>query len=278
MNNNNKFKLLFNILFIFSVFTKSYANDFGSIYFSKSFLIQNKTPSIVANKTSFLNTVTGEKVPETDARWFDDRPKQSSGNRTEVGIKNLNSGISISFRDQTIQGSHLGAASKYSCFIFFCAWIDASVVSGLNKNDQIDYRINFQQLWINKSVNANFFDFGFKGGINRISMSFDISGASNHVALEGRLPLPFVGTSIKYQLTDKIDLIYDIHYSKVSKNGASLKFIDSELEFSFKISDSLKLSIGENRLNLNLKKQSTTSYAELEIPQRSPYLKVTLTY
>lgn len=276
--NNNKFKLLFNVLFIFSVYTKSYANDFGSIYFSKSFLIQNKTPSIVANKISFQNTVTGEKVPETDARWFDDRPKQSSGNRTEVGIKNLNSGISISFRDQTIQGSHLGAASKYSCFIFFCAWIDASVVSGLNKNDQIDYRINFQQLWINKSVNANYFDFGFKGGINRISMSFDISGASNHVALEGRLPLPFVGTSIKYQITDKIDLIYDIHYSKVSKNGASLKFIDSELEFSYKISDSLKLSIGENRLNLNLKKQSTTSYAELEIPQRSPYLKVTLTY
>lgn len=276
--NNNNFKLLFNVLFFFSAYIKSYANDFGSIYFSKSFLIQNSTPSIVANKISFLNTVTGEKVPELDVKWFDDRPKQSSGNRTEVGIKNLNSGISISFRDQTILGSHLGAASKYSCFIFFCAWIDASVVSGLNKNDQIDYRINFQQFWINKSVNKNEFDFTFKAGVNRVSTSFDIRGASNHIALEGRLPIPFIGTNIKYQLAEKIDLIYDIHYSKLSKNGASLKFIDSELEFAYRITDSFKLSIGENRLNLNLKKQSTTSYAELEIPQRSPYFKITLQY
>jgi len=267
---NLNIKYIYFLVFIYSIIINVYAetekDDSYKFYISKTFSNQNSTPSITVDKTSALT------------KWFDDHPSQASGIRTEIGVENIKSGYTFSFRDQTINGSHLGAASKYSCFLFFCAWVDDSIVSGLNKSDEIDYRINMQQVWAKKAFDLKFLEVGLLGGINNIKMHLDISGASNHFILEGRVPLPFVGVSAKYQLTNKVALIYGLHYSKVSKDDTSLKFMDSELELTYQIMDSLLIAIGESQLIFNLKKQTDSSNLQLYIPQRTPYLKISLIF
>ena len=263
-------KYIYFLVFIYSIVINVYADtekdDSYKFYISKIFSNQNSTPSITVDKTSALT------------KWFDDHPSQASGIRTEIGVESIKSGYTFSFRDQTINGSHLGAASKYSCFLFFCAWVDYSIVSGLSKSDQIDYRIGMQQVWAKKAFDLKYLELGLLGGINNIKMSLDISGASSHFVLEGSAPLPFIGGSAKYPLTDKLALHYDLHYSKVSKAGTSLKFMDSELELTYQIMDSLLIAIGENQLIFNLKKQTSSSNLLLNVPQRSPYLKISLIY
>ena len=235
-------------------------------YISKTLSNQNSAPSISVEKAS------------PAVKWFDDFPSQSSGARTEIGVINKESGYTFSFRDQTIQGKHLGAASKYSCFLFFCAWIDGSIVSGLNKSDEIDYSINMQQIWVKKTYDVKALDLSWIVGINNIKAEVDITGASNHLLMQGSTPIPFVGTNMNLQLAKKIELIYDLHYSKISRSGTSMLFMDTELELAYQLVDFLKLSIGENRLIFNVKKKSDSAIAELNIPQRTPYLKISLIY
>jgi len=217
-----------------------------------------------------------KEIPAT--KWFDDFPSQTSGTRTEVGLINKDSGYSFSFRDQTIRGRHLGEASRYSCFSVFCFWITDSIVSGLNKNSTIDYSINLQQIWVKKAFEFKYLEIGLLGGINNIKMNIDVSNSSNHSVMEGSLPLPFIGAKAKYPITEKLGLVYELHYSKLIKNGASLEYEDSELELTYQMMDFLIIAIGENKLKLNFKKQTKASNSSLNIPQHTPYLKISFLY
>lgn len=254
------------LVLVFHAYADEVVEKKYSFYLSRTLLNSSSTPSFSLEKFN------------PAVKWFDDNPSQTSGTRTEIGVTNKESGYTFAVRDQTIQGKHLGAASKYSCFLFFCAWIDSSIVSGLNKSDEIDYRLKMQQYWVKKNYLTKTLDLSWIAGINNIQADVDITGAGNHFAMQGSTPIPFIGPNINYVFQKNFQLSYELHYSKLSKSGTSLLFMDSELEFAYQLLDFLKVSVGENRLTLNVKKKNLSSISELNIPQHTPYIKVSLIY
>jgi len=263
--------ILHTICIIFILISRcAYASDLESqyyqIYISKSFINEYSTPSISASDST------------SSAKWFDDYPSLSVGNKTEVGIINGSSDISFALRHQSVRGSHSGSTSKYTCFGVFCSWVDYSLIGNLESNDSIVYDIQFLQLWGAKTFKISALEISPLVGVNLIDANFDIAGAGNFYNLKETVPLPFIGFNIKYLLSKDIDLIYDMHFSEVDLQKIYLSFIDSEFEIRYNISKFWKIGVGSSRLFVNLKTFNGVLNSELNIPQHASFAKITFLY
>ena len=247
-----------------------YASDIEQnkyqIYIAKSFIDEYSNPSISASKSS------------VSARWFDDYPSLTIGNKTEVGIINNLTDFSFLLRHQSIRGNHIGSASTYTCFGVFCSWVDYSLIGDLGFNDSIFYDIQFLQVWSARTFKLNSLELSPLAGLNLIDSNFIISGAGNRYNLAETLPLPFIGYNIKYAISKEIELIYDMHFSEIDLPNVYLKIIDSEFEFRYNISKFWKIGIGTSKLFVNLRWANEALNSELTIPQHSSFVKIIFFY
>ncbi len=234
-------------------------------YLSESILMKGDSPKLNFEKNSNL-------------KWFEEKTSLNSDNRTELGIKNLTTGYIFSYRNHSFQSIHIGRGAKFECFLVFCAWIDTSIISGIDKSEKIDYKINMQQIWIEKLFGNSDLYVGLIAGINVINVDLNVSSTFQNYQRNETVPIPFIGLSSKYKLGDKFHAALNIHHFQAQKNNTKFSFHDSEIELSFDITKYLKASIGNNIVYLNLSKYSKNLSADIYIPQNSPYLKITFTY
>jgi hypothetical protein len=267
----NKFKI-FLIIYYFQFFFSQliYANTLETnsfqLYFSKSFLYSESTPSIVANN------------PTNSIKWFDEYPTLTITEKNELGIIYNLTGYTFSLRDQSINGTHLGNTAKYTCLGFFCSWVDYSLISNLESNDSIIYDIQFTQLFARKKFSNNLIQFSPLAGINFINYDLIISNSNSKINNTSLLPLPFVGYNFKIFPSDNFEIIYDVHFSKLNYKNMSLKFIDNELELRYKLSKYFQFGIGINKLFLNFNHTSDTITSNLKIPHNAAFMKLLILY
>ena len=265
----NHIKLLFDVASLL-VCSCIYASDIEQgeyqIYIAKSFTNENSKPSISANNSS------------VSVKWFDDYPSLTVGNKTEVGVINNLTDLSFASRHQSIRGNHLGSASKYICFGFFCSWVDDSLFGNLGSNDSIFYDIQFLQVWSTKTFKINALELSPVAGFNLIDSNFIISGIGNRYTLSETFPLPFIGYNIKYAISKEIELIYDMHFSEIDIQNTYLKFIDSEFELRYSMSKFWKIGIGTSKLFINLRLANGALNSELTIPQHASFFKIIFFY
>ena len=258
--------LIFQLFFSHFIYANTSESDPLQIYFSKSFLSSKSTPSIVAGNSS--NTI----------KWFDDYPSMSVDQRNELGLINNSSGYSFSLREQTIHGSHLGTAAKYTCLGFFCSWVDYSLIGNLDSNDSITYDIQFIQFSGKRAFKTEVIEFSPLIGFNFINYDLIVSNSSNKVNNSGLLPLPFVGFNIKLLLPKKFEIIYDIHFFSLDYNNTHLKFLDSEFELRYKLSKFFQIGVGNNKLFFNFQYLSDSITKNLIIPINSKFIKIIFLY
>ncbi len=239
--------------------------DSRELYISESISRDGGAPKLNFEKNSNL-------------KWFEESSTLFSGGRSEVGVRNLVSGYTLSYRNQSLHGIHNGRGAKFECFLAFCAWIDSSIVSGLEKNEKVNYRIDMQQLWIEKVFENLDYSVGLIAGVNVISVDLNISSAAKNYRQSGEVPVPFLGVSSKYKLKDKLYLMFNIHHFEAQKNSLKFEFHDSELELYFDFTKYIKASIGNSIIYLNLKNKTKNVDSEIYVPQNSPYIKFTFVY
>ncbi len=254
-------------LFFFFINVGAYGGnlDDREFYISQSILFSEGTPKLNFEKDSNL-------------KWFEDSASLISSGRTEVEVKNIVQGYTLSYRNQNLHGVHDGRGAKFECFLGFCAWVDTSIISGLDKSEKIDYKINMQQIWIEKIFENQNPSFGLIAGINIIGVDLNVSSTLQNYHRSETVPVPFLGVSSKYKIRDKLYVAINIHHFEAQKNNVRFAFHDSEIELSLEITKYLRASIGNNIVYLNLQNNTQNLNAEIYVPQKSPYLKLTLAY
>ncbi len=253
--------------FVFLITLEAHGKDLDhrQYYISKSILLNEDSPKLNFEKDSNL-------------KWFEDSASLISSGRTELGVKNIVPGYTLSYRNQNLDGIHNGRGAKFECFLGFCAWVDTSIISGLDKSEKIDYKINMQQIWIEKTFENQNPSFGLIAGINVIGVDLNVSSTLQNYHRSETVPVPFLGVSSKYKIRDKLNVAINIHHFEAQKNNVRFVFHDSEIELSFDITKYLRASIGNNIVYLNLQNNTQNLNAEIYVPQKSPYLKLTLAY
>jgi hypothetical protein len=239
--------------------------DIRELYISESISRSGGTPKLNFEKNSNL-------------KWFEESATLLSGGRSEIGVRNLVSGYTLSYRNQSLHGTHNGRGAKFECLLAFCAWIDSSIVSGLEKSERIYYRINMQQLWIEKVFENVNYSVGLIAGINVIGIDFNISSSMQSYRRSDEVPVPFLGLSSKYKLKDDLYLALNIHHFEAQKNNLKFEFHDSEIEFNFNLAKHIKLSVGNNIVYLNIRNKTKETNSEIYVPKNSPYIKITFIY
>ncbi len=234
-------------------------------YISESILLNEGTPRLNFEKNSKLN-------------WFEDVSTLTSRRRSELGVKNLVPGYTLAYRDQTLHGVHDGRGATFSCILAFCSWIDTSIIDELDRSDKVDYKINSQQLWLEKPFENSDYSLGLIAGINIVDVKLNISNASQRYFRENTFPVPFLGVSAKRKFRDRFYIAYNIHYFEAKKDDLKFSFHDSEIEMGFDIAKNLRAAIGNNFVYFYLQKRNPNLSAEILSPQSSPYLKITLIY
>ena len=254
-------------LFFFTINVGAYGGDLDDkeFYISQSILFSEGTPKLNFEK-------------ESNLKWFEDSASLISSGRTEVGVKNIVQGYTLSYRNQNLDGVHNGRGAKFECFLGFCAWVDTSIISGLDKSEKIDYKINMQQIWIEKIFTNSDSYIGLIAGINVIAVDLNVSSTLQNYHRSETVSIPFLGVSSKYKLRDKLYVAINIHHFEAQKNNVRFAFHDSEIELSFDITKYLRASIGNNIVYLNLSNYSQNLNAEIYVPQKSQYLKLTFAY
>jgi hypothetical protein len=258
---------LYLFFFVFLITLEAHGKDLDhrEFYISKSILLNEDSPKLNFEKDSNL-------------KWFEDSASLISSGRTELGVKNIVPSYTLSYRNQNLHGIHNGRGAKFECFLGFCAWVDTSIISGLDKSERIDYKINMQQIWIEKIFGNSNSSIGLITGINVIAIDLNISSTLKNYHRSETVPVPFLGVSSKYQLRDKLYVAINMHHFEAQKNNVRFAFHDSEIELIFDITKYLRASIGNNIVYLNLSKYSKDLNAEINVPQSRPYLKFTLNY
>jgi hypothetical protein len=256
----------FHLFFCKLVFANTPETESFQIYFSKLVLYSGSTPTIVASN------------PTNSIKWFDDFPSILITEKNELGIANNTTGYTFSLRDQSIHGSHLGNTAKYTCLGFFCSWVDYSLISNLDTNDSIIYNIQLTQLFARKKFNNNPIEFSPLIGINFINYDLIISNSKSKVGNKSLFPMPFIGYNFKVLPSEMLEIIYDVHFSKLNFKNTSMEFVDTELEVRYKPSKYFQFGIGINNLFLNFKHSSDTITSNIKIPLDSKFVKLLFLY
>jgi hypothetical protein len=254
-------------IFLFFVNAEAFGGGLESreFYISESILIGEGTPKLQFEKGSNL-------------RWFEEKTSLISDGRTEVGIKNLVPSYTLAYRNQNLNGIHNGRGAKFECFLGFCSWVDTSIISGMDKSEQINYRINLQQIWVEKLFDTSISSFGLVAGVNVIGVDLNISSSFQSYHRSETVPVPFFGLSSKYKVRDKLHILFTAHHFEAQKNNKKFAFHDSEIELNLQITKFLRASIGNSLVYINLQNKAQELNAEINVPQVNQYVKFTFVY
>jgi hypothetical protein len=242
------------------------ADDRFTFYFSVAHNLSADTP-----KLSVEDNLSRSK-------WFDDNPSIKSVGKIEIGVENRSAGYTVGLRVRTLSGNHSGSIAKYECLLAFCGWVDGVAVVGDGVADQVTYQVRSRQLWIKKSFEFSDLALGLIGGVNHLKVDSDIRGALGSQELTGEAPLPFIGTDVRFRINENTYLMYNLHYLNWSRDNDKVKFVDAELELAYRLTKHLQIAVGNNHLTVHLRKQSGSGTAELLVPQRTPYVRISLIY
>ena len=232
--------------------------------------------SISANPHSLQPRLSAERT-DTQVKWFDDNPSGKSHTEWEIGAF-LPYGYALFLRHKSIEGKHVGEASKYQCFMFFCSWIGSSIVSSLSTSDQVSYTIDSNQIWLQKAPLNIVPNLAFRLGVNVIDAELNVSGAGSQQTEKGLVPLPFAGLSYKRDLPWNLSLWADYNYMKYQNKKAGVIFVDTMFGIKKQLSRNLSISVGQKRFLLDTWYQKESVSATWKIPQNTPFLMLTVQY
>jgi hypothetical protein len=235
------------------------------LYVSESFLKVAGTPKLNFEKNSNL-------------KWFEKNTALISSGRTEISLKNFIESYTLAYRNQNLNGIHNGRGAKFECLSGFCSWVDTSIISGIDKSEQINYRINLHQIWVEKAFENSNYSIGLIAGINVIDIDLNVSNSFQNYHRSQTVPIPFFGASTKYKLNEKLYLVLNIHHFEAQKNNLNFAFNDSEIELNLDLTKYLRVSIGNNIAYLNFQNKTQNSNTQIYVPQNSSYIKFTFIY
>lgn len=258
-------KFLFTLVLLLTIQLNADSANAEYFYVSISGLKDHPEPVITAERT------------DNRTRWFDDQPRAKSKYDAEFGLF-FPRDYQLILRYKQIEGTHLGAASRYQCFFKFCAWISSSIVSGLASNDQIDYRLRSGEIWVQKAPFDSLPQLGFRAGVNVIHAQVTFAGSGIERTEQGIVPLPFIGYEFKQRIFDNLRLEFDGNYSKINLTHTGVTFRDASAGVILNFTKQTELSVGIKKFSLDSWYQKDSVTSSWTIPQTTPYLKLTFRY
>jgi len=266
-----KFSIKFLCAFLFAVFycplnATPLESSASNYYISVELDTNNSLPSIYAQKS------------DTQAKWFDDFPSKNNPKVYEFGGKLPWWDMTLDYRNRNIQGLHKGATSKRVKIGLFYAWVDGSIISGLNSNDKVEYSLNFHELALGKQLETTRFFVTPKLGVNLIDAKLTLSGAGNNEQQSGILPIPFIGFVLGGKITDQLKVELDTRYTKITSRDTAATFKETLIAVTYDVNKYLTVSTGSSDFLFQLDYSKSSTSTVFKVPQSSPFVRLALRF
>ncbi len=223
------------------------------------------------------NPVLTAERSDNKVRWFENTPRAHSKQEIDFGAY-LPKDFLLVLRYKETDGTHLGEASSYRCFLFFCSWISGSILSGLPSNDLVSYRIKSGQIWFEKAPFDAFPGFRLRGGANVVSAKLSVAGTGLEQSESGIVPLPLIGLALTKEMFWKLSFLAEANYSRLEKRQTGGAFRDAAIGMSARLFDNLSVAAGVRKNVIDIWYQKDNVSAALSIPQTTPFLTITISY
>ena len=238
----------------------------NNYYMSVELDTNNSAPSLYAVKS------------DISAKWFDDFPSKNTTKVYEFGGKLPWWNMTLDYRNRNMKGVHKGATSKRVKIGLFYAWVDGSIISGLNSNDEVAYSLNFHELALGKQLETARFFVTPKLGVNLIEAKISLSGAGSNEQQSGILPIPFIGFVLGGKITDQLKLEIDTRYTKLTSGDTTATLKETLVSVAYDVNEYFTVSTGTSDFLFQLDYSKSYTSAVLKVPQRSPFARLALRF
>ena len=213
---------------------------------------------------------------DSNIKWFDDKNTSANSDLIYGFIVPLNQ-VNINYRKHTIRGMHNGKALKETCIFISCFWASSSLISGLESNDRMQYKIDNNELWIEKPFykkNHNSLIVSPIIGINIIPAKFIIIGEGRQEFKSETLSIPFWGVKLEKKLSKTIRVSGEFHHLNYNNSEWGFLYQNYQVGIEKNITKDIDVSIGYSKYRFNTEYKKNSKDAKFDLFSNSPFIKI----
>ena len=212
---------------------------------------------------------------DNDVKWFDDKNIFTDDDLVYGLIIPLNY-INFNYRRHAVLGVHTGEALQETCIFLNCFWANKSLLSGLDNNEEVQYKISNNELWLDKPFYVK--DLGSiispLVGINILPIDFLDKGSDQQISKNATLPIPFWGINIEKQLSKTIKITGEFHYLDYDHGDWGVLYQNYQIGIEKHLTKNMDVSIGYSKYHLNTKYDKNSKDTEFDLSLNSPFIKI----
>ena len=237
--------------------------------------IYNPTLSIQKSFNKPKSTIKFERT-DNDIKWFDDKNIFTDDDLIYGLIIPLNY-INLNYKRHVAVGVHTGGTLQETCIFLNCFWANTSLLSGLDSNEEVLYKISNNELWIDKPFNI-------KGtssitvsplvGVNVLPVEFVIKGSDRKISKNATLPIPFWGLNIEKKLSKTIKITGEFHHLDYDHGDWRVLYQNYQIGVEKHLTTNMDISIGYSKYHLNTKYGKNSKDVNFDLSLNSPFIKI----
>ena len=213
---------------------------------------------------------------DSNIKWFNDNSISTNSDLIFSSTIPINQ-INLNYRKHTMRGTHSGEALQEVCILTSCFWASGSLISGLESNDEVHYKIDNNELWIEKPFYIKSFDsltISPLMGINVIPAKFIIKGENKQESKSATLPIPFWGINLEKQLSNTVKVTIEFHHLNYNGSGWGVLYQNYQVGIEKRMTKNIDISIGYSKYRLNTEFDKYSKDAKFNLSSDSPFIKI----
>ncbi len=213
---------------------------------------------------------------DNNIKWFDDKSITANSDLIYGLTITLNK-INLNYQKHTMQGVQNGETLKETCIFISCFWVSGSLISGLESNNGVYYKIDNNELWIEKPFyikDLNSLMVSPIIGINITPTKFIITGEGEQESKSATLPIPFWGVKLEKQLFDNIKVTGEFHHLNYNNFEWGVLYQNYQVGIEKRITNAVDIAIGYSKYRLNTKYDKNSKDVEFDLSSSSPFIKI----
>jgi hypothetical protein len=213
---------------------------------------------------------------DSNIKWFDDKNIYNDDDLIYGLIIPLNY-INFNYKRHVALGTHTGEALQETCIFLNCFWANESLLSELDNNEEVQYKIINNELWLDKPFyieNSGFITISPLIGVNILPIEFVIKGSGQQISKNATLPIPFWGVNIEKQLSKTIKVTGEFRHLNYDHGDWGVLYQNYQIGIEKKLTKHFDISVGLLKYRLNTKYNKNSKDAEFNLSLKSPFFKI----
>jgi len=213
---------------------------------------------------------------DNNTKWFDDKNIFADDNLVYDLIIPLNY-FNFNYKRHITLGVHTGKALQERCIFLNCFWANASLLSELDNNEEVQHKVSNNELWIDKPFyikNTDSITVSPLIGINIMPVEFVTKSSDQQVSKHATLPIPFWGLNIEKQLSKTIKITGEFHHLDYDHGDWSVLFQNYQIGIEKHLAKNMDVSIGYSKYHLNTKYERNSKDVKFDLSLNSPFIKI----